>query len=880
MTLLRDSLQLMGTPSGGLVYHLMTLFAIQLILGVAIGHWQRRRDERATRLLVMGIGLFLARAALMLAALVALVGITPSDAVAPPLERFVHLTTVTLTVWAFLPLAQRFPRGSTGVLLTVGLVGVGMYAVFATLWPGAEAAGIAYNSYWQQSAWGVSMVAALALVLVLSLVWPGTDHGWLVCLLFLWLVGHSLQLAMPTADAHIPGWVRLSDLAALPLLAGLVYRRALAGASPTMVAGEDRTRGLVGVLEAVQRIADGSAAAPALELAASSVSRSLGADMVAIGLYTPDTADTLHIAAVHPTTTVVLADPGPSLTVSDHSLLGRAFQSRRLEEAAAAPPGPSITALYHHLGFERRGPLLAQPLALGEKVLGVILAGNPDSGRQWTPGDKQMLQTLAAPLTLALTRAPRPAGARDGDLEEARAEAQRLTKRAEQLQVSLERQRQKTEELATKMRLQEKDATSEREVSAALALWEDEVRQLALSRDALKAQLTHWRQKAEGLAEAKAGLEAQLKHTSPVRVPGAGHSFAGIVASDETGRITMASPDVHRLLGEAPMDLIGAPLDTLFADSPWKRAVTRLLKEPDEPGPVTPVSVSNGGRSMQVQLTHIEGSQSKTGGVLAILYDAEQPTPGRASLASLIRQIQTGMTAVAAHTGQPMDEAEDAASGSQSHALSRIAADVRKMESLLDQLIAAASPGTDPWEVAPLPTDIVDVIEEALRSFSGRLREKQLSVHTELIEDLPCVYADPDHLRRIVHNLLSNAILASRPGTAVELGARVEEHPDVSCRGVRHLLISVTDTGGGIAPEDQPHVFQHFYGTSNPLIEGLGEAGAGLFVAKTFVQANGGHIWVESEMEAGSTFSFVLPLATEKDLRGVGPFQETSEVER
>ncbi len=879
MSLLRDSLQLMGTPSGGLAYHLVTLFAIQLILGVAIGHWQRRRDEWATRLLVMGLGLFLARAGLMLTALVGLVGLTPSDTVVPPLERFVHLTTVALTVWAFLPIAQRFPRGSTAVLLTVGLVGAGTYAAFATLWPGAEAAGIAYNSYWQQTVWGLSMVAALALVLVFSLLWPGTDHGWLVCLLFLWLVAHTLQLIAPATDAHMPGWVRLGDLAALPLLAGLVYRRALAGASAAVVTDEDLTRGLVGVLQAVQRIADGGASAPALELAASSLSRGLGADMVAIGLYAPDTADTLHIAALHSTTSVALADHRPSLTVSDHPLLARAFESRHLEEAAGGRHGSSVTALYHHLGFDRPGPLLAQPLARADQVLGIVLAGNPDSGREWDLGDQQMLQAMVAPLAPALSRDTQDEGPLDGDLEQARAEAQRLAERAEQLQVNLERQRQRTEELATRMRLQHRETASEREVSAALALWEDEVRELALARDALNAQLTHWRQKAERLAEAKAGLEAQLIHPSPVHAAGTPHRLEGFLVSDETGRIILVSPGVDRLLGQGETELMGTSLDTLFGESPWTRAVTRLLKGHDEPSPVTTLSVTKGGQPIRVQLAHMAGSQSGASRLAAILYTAQASPPGWQSFTSRIRKLQIRTTAIAGYTDQLMDETKDGAGGSRSEALAQIAADVNRMESLLAELIVAAPTGPDTWEIVPDATDVADVIQETLRSLSGRLKEKQLSVHTELMEDLPCVYADRDHLRIVLHNLFSNAILASRPGTAVELQARVEEQPGKSYRRARDVLISITDTGGGIAPEDQPHVFQHFFGTSNPLIEGLGEAGAGLFVARAFVEANAGRIWVESERETGSTFSVMLPLVPEQGLRKFGPFQEVSEVE-
>jgi signal transduction histidine kinase len=77
--------------------------------------------------------------------------------------------------------------------------------------------------------------------------------------------------------------------------------------------------------------------------------------------------------------------------------------------------------------------------------------------------------------------------------------------------------------------------------------------------------------------------------------------------------------------------------------------------------------------------------------------------------------------------------------------------------------------------------------------------------------------------------------------------------------------VSVADTGGGIAPEDQRRVFQRLYRADNPLVSGLGDTGVGLSIAKSLVEAQGGRIWVESEMGVGSTFSFILPLSSDDD---------------
>ena len=128
--------------------------------------------------------------------------------------------------------------------------------------------------------------------------------------------------------------------------------------------------------------------------------------------------------------------------------------------------------------------------------------------------------------------------------------------------------------------------------------------------------------------------------------------------------------------------------------------------------------------------------------------------------------------------------------------------------------------------------------------------------------ELPAVHADLDSLHQIVLSLLSNACQCSEPGTEILVRARVEERDDRVGSLPAYLLVSVTDTGGGIAPEDQPRIFQRLSRPDSPPIAGLGETGVGLSIAKTLVQVHGGRLWVESEMGVGSTFSFILPLSS------------------
>jgi len=228
MSLVLDFVEFIAFPPGDVVYHLVTLFEIQLILGIAFEHWNRhRQDPMAIRLLLTGVDCVFARLLLILIAVLGRMGMLSPNVVLPPLERFLDLITLLLVIGAFLPILERHSRLGVVLLIFTLLVTMGVYLVFAALWPQAEAQGIVYNGYWQEAAWEFFTIMVLALALIASVIWRGTDWGLVVFMLGLWLAGHVLQFAFPIAHSHIAGWVRLANLAALPLLAGLVYRRAL-----------------------------------------------------------------------------------------------------------------------------------------------------------------------------------------------------------------------------------------------------------------------------------------------------------------------------------------------------------------------------------------------------------------------------------------------------------------------------------------------------------------------------------------------------------------------------------------------------------------------------------------------------------------------------
>ena len=104
-------------------------------------------------------------------------------------------------------------------------------------------------------------------------------------------------------------------------------------------------------------------------------------------------------------------------------------------------------------------------------------------------------------------------------------------------------------------------------------------------------------------------------------------------------------------------------------------------------------------------------------------------------------------------------------------------------------------------------------------------------------------------MKQVLLNLLSNALKFTREGGAID----VQVHPNTN-----DVEIAVTDTGVGIAPDEQDSVFEEFrqVGSAAKKIEGTG---LGLAISRKFVELHGGRIWVTSQLGAGSTFTFTLP---------------------
>jgi two-component system, OmpR family, sensor kinase len=180
--------------------------------------------------------------------------------------------------------------------------------------------------------------------------------------------------------------------------------------------------------------------------------------------------------------------------------------------------------------------------------------------------------------------------------------------------------------------------------------------------------------------------------------------------------------------------------------------------------------------------------------------------------------------------------------------LEAIDQEVARMARLVrDLLLLAEADAGVQLSLKPVELDtlLLEVYREALLMANGRVKVRLGH------EDQAQVQGDADRLKQLLLNLLSNAIAYTPADGTITLSLR--------CRPDGWVRVTVTDTGIGIAPEDQPHIFDRFWRVDRARTRSAGGSGLGLSIAKSIAEAHGGTIAVESEPGKGSTFEVLLP---------------------
>jgi PAS domain S-box-containing protein len=379
------------------------------------------------------------------------------------------------------------------------------------------------------------------------------------------------------------------------------------------------------------------------------------------------------------------------------------------------------------------------------------------------------------------------------------------------------------------------------------------------------------------LAEQRARLDAILQNIAD-----------GLVVTDPDGRIVLTNAVFEQIVDVSSGMLQGVQLQEAFPDrglidivyqaqanvgQPFSGEVTATTGEVYKASAcaMTQGSVVAGVTTVLRDVTHeVRVDRMKTDFISIVSHELRTPLTSVLGFAKLIhRNFESAVVPKIADDDRHGQRAAERIKRN----LEIIESESQRLTRLINNVldIAKMEAGKIDWHMADMR--IQDAVDSAVAATSSLAADKPIQIHAEIEPELPTVTADLDRIIQVVNNLLSNAIKFTDKGQVVVRAWQLDPGQDIPPQGTRApdmptglpasipmLVVSVTDTGTGIRPEDLSQVFERFRQVDDPETYRPRGTGLGLPICREIVEHHRGRIWVESTPGQGSRFVFTLPL--------------------
>ncbi len=221
-------------------------------------------------------------------------------------------------------------------------------------------------------------------------------------------------------------------------------------------------------------------------------------------------------------------------------------------------------------------------------------------------------------------------------------------------------------------------------------------------------------------------------------------------------------------------------------------------------------------------------------------------------LGNMSHELREPLNTVIGFSRLLMKGVEGPLNAQQHQDIEHIYADSQHLLLLINDILAISQIQAGLMELKLQPVILSEILDGVMPTASALVRGKDVELHQQIADDLPPLCADPNRLRQIIIHLLNNAAKYTHRG---RINLRAWEHDTF-------VYVSIMDTGIGIPVKDRERIFTRFEKGTQDSGEEKG-AGLGLALCKEFVELHGGRIWVDSEVNGGSTFTFSIPVYTQ-----------------
>jgi signal transduction histidine kinase len=217
----------------------------------------------------------------------------------------------------------------------------------------------------------------------------------------------------------------------------------------------------------------------------------------------------------------------------------------------------------------------------------------------------------------------------------------------------------------------------------------------------------------------------------------------------------------------------------------------------------------------------------------------------RQMTADVAHELRTPLTVIAGY----IESMRDGVLQVTPERLTVIYAEIEHLQHLVGDLRILSQADAGELKLNRQPLQVADLLQQVQASFAHQAEQNGIQLNLNLDPNLPPIQGDEVRLIQVLSNLIANAIRYTPRGGQIRLGAVYE---------AGQVVLTIQDTGQGIAPADLPLVFDRFYRADKSRSEENGESGLGLAIAKALVEAHGGTITVASTLGSGTTFTIRL----------------------
>jgi signal transduction histidine kinase len=228
-------------------------------------------------------------------------------------------------------------------------------------------------------------------------------------------------------------------------------------------------------------------------------------------------------------------------------------------------------------------------------------------------------------------------------------------------------------------------------------------------------------------------------------------------------------------------------------------------------------------------------------------------------------ELKNPLTSIQGYSDVLIKGAAGGLSDQQKNFLGTIRANAARMNTLVSDLNDVTKLQTDNLRMDLKPISFRQALDETLPPLQKQIDDKGQQLDLNVPDDLPPIHADLNRLVQVLTNMVSNAHKYTPENGAIRISAFVDSSL-MDNRGRRldpALHIAVADTGIGMSPEDLNKLFTAYFRSDNPLTREQPGTGLGLTITRGIIERHGGMVWVESELNVGTTFHFTIPLYAE-----------------